>query len=149
MNEQAPYRARVSVVRAALGSWAAIAATTALSGGVAAQTGQPAWLGGAALAALWGAALWLRAATTHFTVSGTEVRYAAGILWRRKGNVTIAHVRRVEVHAGPIERLLGIGTLAVWTSGDLPEVVVAGIAAPQHAEAALNEARDAGTAHPR
>ena len=76
----------------------------------------------------------VRRLVMRFTVSPTHLELGTGVLWRQRINIAIGQVRRVSGGAGPIERMLGIGTIAVWTTGDYPEIVVHGVIGAREVE---------------
>ena len=76
----------------------------------------------------------VRRLVMRFTVSATHLELGTGVLWRQRINIAIGQVRRVSGGAGPIERMLGIGTIAVWTTGDYPEIVVHGVIGAREVE---------------
>ena len=73
---------------------------------------------------------WITVKTTSLTLAGTRIRYQAGWVARVRHEIRADRVRSTMVHQSVSQRLLGVGTLAIHTAGDEPEVVIGGIPDP-------------------
>ncbi len=68
----------------------------------------------------------------HFTfgVGSVEVRVSQGWLWRVQSVVLHSRIQHVDTRQGPIERMLGLATVVVFTAGSVGAMVaVPGLAA--------------------
>ena len=79
---------------------------------------------------------------TRLTVTDSEIVYARGILRKARTEVSIKHIRSVNMTQGFLNRLLGIGTIQVFTAGDQPEFTVPGIPLPGTVREAISKAKD-------
>ena len=81
-------------------------------------------------------AWWIRTLGERLTVTETEIIMERGILSKSRTEIAIGGVRSVDVHQSLFNRMFDTGKIAVFTAGDKPEIVVAGIESP-------NQVRDA------
>jgi uncharacterized membrane protein YdbT with pleckstrin-like domain len=79
---------------------------------------------------------------TRVTVTDSEIVYARGILRKNRTEVSLKHVRSVNVKQGFLDRLLRVGTIQVSTAGDQPEFTVADIPLPGTVREAISKAKD-------
>lgn len=77
----------------------------------------------------------------HFTyrVSGVDVRVTHGWLWRTESVVLHSRIQHVDTRQGPVERMMGLATVVVFTAG----TVGAMVAIPGLATARAEALRDA------
>jgi uncharacterized membrane protein YdbT with pleckstrin-like domain len=90
-------------------------------------------LAGAVLAALSVLTLlvwYIRTKFDRLTVREGEIIWAHGLLNKQYTEINTGSVRTVRVNQSILQRLLGAGDVKVFTSGDLPEVVVRGLPNP-------------------
>jgi membrane protein YdbS with pleckstrin-like domain len=77
----------------------------------------------------------------HFTfrVSEVDVRVAHGWLWRTESVVLHSRIQHVDTRQGPVERMMGLATVVVFTAGSVGAMVaIPGLAAAR-AEALRDE----------
>ena len=79
---------------------------------------------------------------TRLTVTDSEIVYARGILRKARTEVSIKHIRSVNMTQGFLNRLLRVGTIQVFTAGDQPEFTVPGIPLPGTVREAISKAKD-------
>ena len=79
---------------------------------------------------------------TRLTVTDSEIVYARGILRKARTEVSLKHIRSVNITQGFLNRLLRVGTLEVFTAGDQPEFTVPGIPLPGTVREAISKAKD-------
>ncbi len=93
------------------------------------------WLG---MAAWYG----YRRLSIHYTLTSQRLVTESGLLWRRFDRVELIDIDDVTYRQGPIERLLGIGTIHV-TSSDrtTPELDLPGIEHVRDVADAIDDAR--------
>jgi membrane protein YdbS with pleckstrin-like domain len=68
----------------------------------------------------------------HFTfrVSEVDVRVAHGWLWRTESVVLHSRIQHVDTRQGPVERMMGLATVVVFTAGSVGAMVaIPGLAA--------------------
>ena len=85
---------------------------------------------------------YIQTGQTRLTVSDSEIVYARGILRKARTEVSIKHIRSVNMTQGFLNRLLGVGTIQVFTAGDQPEFTVPGIPLPGTVREAISKAKD-------
>lgn len=54
---------------------------------------------------------------TGYLVREDDIQYRTGALWRRQTAVPVNRIQHVETTQGPIERLLGLARLVIYTAG--------------------------------
>jgi len=79
---------------------------------------------------------------TRLTVTDSEIVYARGILRKDRTEVSLKHVRSVNVMQGFLNRLLRVGTIQIFTAGDQPEFSVTDIPLPGTLREAISKAKD-------
>lgn len=60
-----------------------------------------------------------------------------GLLSKERIDLQIKHIRTVRVKQGLIQRMFGAGNVEIYTAGDVPEIVIAGIRHPHHVRSLL------------
>lgn len=73
---------------------------------------------------------WLKAVTEKIVITPNEVLVERGILNRDRTEIAIGGIRTINVYQSLINRMMGVGKLMIYTSGDNPEVTIVGIADP-------------------
>lgn len=79
---------------------------------------------------------------TRLTVTESEIVYARGIFRKDRTEVSLKHVRSVNVMQGFLNRLLRVGTVQVFTAGDQPEFSVTDVPLPGTLREAISKAKD-------
>jgi uncharacterized membrane protein YdbT with pleckstrin-like domain len=76
--------------------------------------------------------LWwyLQCKSTRLEVEGGSVMLERGLLSNEKIELDIDSVRTVRIYQSFFNRMFGVGTISVYTSGDLAEFEVAGMPDP-------------------
>lgn len=54
---------------------------------------------------------------TGYLVREDDIQYRTGALWRRQTAVPVNRIQHVEITQGPIERMLGLARLIIYTAG--------------------------------
>lgn len=54
---------------------------------------------------------------TGYLVREDDIQYRTGALWRRQTAVPVNRIQHVEITQGPIERMLGLARLVIYTAG--------------------------------
>ncbi len=88
--------------------------------------------------------LWwyMSARNTLFTVVDHEIRYETGILNKEHSEVSKSSIRSVRVKQTLLNRMMGVGTVEIYTAGDTPEIVAEGMPDPHK----IRELTDQGAA---
>lgn len=74
---------------------------------------------------------WLAMArSTRLRITGNELHFEEGLLHKHHVDLHTNQIRAVKVAQGPINRWLQIGRIAVYTTGDRPELVAYGMPYP-------------------
>jgi uncharacterized membrane protein YdbT with pleckstrin-like domain len=88
--------------------------------------------------------IWLISTMSRtLTVTNKRSTLRKGILAKNTTEVLHAHVRNVQIRQGALQRLFGVGTIAISSAGqsDL-EIVIAGIANPTKVKSLIDANRD-------
>jgi uncharacterized membrane protein YdbT with pleckstrin-like domain len=85
---------------------------------------------------------WLRCLATTLVITDRRVTLRKGLLSKSTNDVLIADIRNVQVRQSLLQRIFGVGAVAVSTSGqgDM-EIEVHGMPAPDRIKAILNDRR--------
>jgi uncharacterized membrane protein YdbT with pleckstrin-like domain len=71
-----------------------------------------------ALLFLWPVSRQIRRSLTKMTIQGDKIRHESGLLTRSTRNIQISKVQDVRVDQSLVQRLLGVGNLAIETAGE-------------------------------
>jgi uncharacterized membrane protein YdbT with pleckstrin-like domain len=63
-------------------------------------------------------------------VYSNEILFEKGLLSKERSEVSISSIRTVRVKQSLVNRMLGVGTVEIYTAGDLPEFVARGLRNP-------------------
>jgi len=87
-------------------------------------------------------AWWLHCQATSLVITESRVTLRKGLLSKYTNDVLIADIRNVQVRQSFLQRIFGVGAVAVSTSGqgDM-EIEVPGMPAPDRIKAILNDRR--------
>lgn len=69
--------------------------------------------------------------TKKLTITETEVKYETGLLSKSRTELRLDGIRSVRVNQSFFQRLFGTGDVEVYTAGDSPEIVIAGMPDPE------------------
>ncbi|MCY4190696.1 MAG: PH domain-containing protein [Rhodospirillaceae bacterium] len=72
----------------------------------------------------------IQAISTKILITDESVQYEKGLLAKTRVDLRIDKIRTVSVKQGLIQRMLGAGDIAIYTSGDVPEIVIGGMKDP-------------------
>lgn len=67
---------------------------------------------------------------TRIAVIGDDVVLEKGLLSKERTELNISSIRSVRVYQSFVNRICGVGTVSIYTAGDQPEMVAAGIPQP-------------------
>ena len=87
---------------------------------------------------------WLRCLATSLVITDRRVTLRQGLLSKDDNDVLIADIRNVKVRQNLLQRIFGVGTVAVSTSGQSDmEIEVHGVPAPERIKAIIDDRRTA------
>lgn len=81
----------------------------------------------------------------RYHVGEAEVVVVYGVLWRLRRSIPRARIQHVDVHSGPLDRLLGLAQLSLYTAGSMGPIATIPGLTPDDASALRDAlvARDA------
>ena len=89
-------------------------------------------------------AWWLRCLSTSLVITESRVTLRKGLLSKATNDVLIADIRNVKVSQSFLQRIFGVGAVAVSTSGQSDmEIEVHGVPAPDRIKSIINDRRTA------
>jgi len=89
-------------------------------------------------------AWWLRCLATSLVITESRVTLRKGLLSKATNDVLIADIRNVQVSQSFLQRIFGVGAVAVSTSGQSDmEIEVHGVPAPDRIKSIINDRRTA------
>jgi len=87
---------------------------------------------------------WLRCLATSLVITERRITLRQGLLSKDTNDVLIADIRNVKVRQNLLQRIFGVGTVAVSTSGQSDmEIEVHGVRAPERIKAIIDDRRTA------
>jgi len=87
---------------------------------------------------------WLRCLATSLVITERRITLRQGLLSKDTNDVLIADIRNVKVRQNLLQRIFGVGTIAVSTSGQSDmEIEVHGVRAPERIKAIIDDRRTA------
>lgn len=81
---------------------------------------------GAIILLVWG----IRARTTHLEIDEQSVRYETGVFSKDRRALNRVSIRTVRVTQTLLNRLLDVGSIEIYTAGDVPEIRASSMSAP-------------------
>jgi membrane protein YdbS with pleckstrin-like domain len=146
-SEQVLWRGRFSVL-AMIGEWlggAIITVAAIIIGVVAGFTSSAWWWTVGALAVVWGALvlrLLYKQMSIRYELTNQRFIHERGILWRVIDRVEAIDIDDVAVQQGPVERMLGVGSVLVRSSdASTPQLLVEGIDDVRQVATMIDDAR--------
>ena len=73
---------------------------------------------------------YLQTKAAKLTIEEHDILYETGLLSKERREVSIRGVRTVRVQQSFFNRLFGVGKVEIYTAGDDPEIVAAGLPDP-------------------
>ena len=98
-----------------------------------------------ALAALQLLAWWVSTLSDRLKITDDEMLWTHGLMNKQYTEISMGSVRTVRVTQSLLQRLMNAGDITVFTTGDLPELVVRGLPEPNRVRE-LVKARSGDTA---
>jgi uncharacterized membrane protein YdbT with pleckstrin-like domain len=82
---------------------------------------------------------WLTWRTTHYVLTNERVIMRHGVISRSGRDIPISRVNDVSFQHGPVERMLGCGTLTIESAGERGQVVLTDIPGVEKVQSVLYE----------
>lgn len=73
---------------------------------------------------------YLQTKASKLSVNENQILYEKGLLSKEHSEVSISSVRAVKVKQSFFNRIFGVGAVEIYTAGDKPEIVAAGLPDP-------------------
>lgn len=86
----------------------------------------PAYGIGVVIFVLW----YLQSKATKLVITDAEILLERGLLSKERIEVNMASVRSTTVNQSFVNRLMGVGSVKIYTAGDAPEIMVSGMPDP-------------------
>lgn len=81
---------------------------------------------------------------SKLTVTDNDILFEKGLLSKDRSEIIIASVRTVRVKQSFFNRVFGTGTVELYTAGDAPEIVAAGIPDPNRVRELIKSRQNNG-----
>ena len=85
---------------------------------------------------------YLKTRATALTVTDSELMYELGILSKERTSMSLKHVRSVSIVQGFVNRILGVGTIQIYTAGDEPEFTIVDMPDPHVIREAITNVQE-------
>ena len=85
---------------------------------------------------------YLRCKASKLVVTENEVLFEQGLLSKSRSELDIDSIRTVKVEQSFFNRLFGTGCIKLFTAGDEPEVLAAGMPDPDRVRLLIKEAKN-------
>lgn len=86
---------------------------------------------------------YLGSLANRLTIDDRHIRHRQGLLSKKVKEIATHKVRAVEVDQSFIQRLTDVGKVRIFTTGDVPEIILSGLPQPDRIKEAI-AARDGG-----
>jgi len=83
---------------------------------------------------------YLESVANKLTIDGGQLLYERGIFSKDRTEIQLTSIRTVKIYQSLANRIFGVGTISVFTSGDMPEVVLEGFPNPSLIRESLKQA---------
>lgn len=74
---------------------------------------------------------YLRCKSTKLEINGNEVILETGLMSKERTELSVSGIRTVKINQSFFNRLFKVGTVAIYTAGDNPEIQAAGMPRPE------------------
>lgn len=75
---------------------------------------------------------YIQSISSKLMIDQGELLYESGILSKDRTEIQISRIRTVKIHQSFTNRIFGVGTISIFTSGDSPEVVLKNFPQPNY-----------------
>jgi uncharacterized membrane protein YdbT with pleckstrin-like domain len=73
---------------------------------------------------------YLESVANKVTVDEGQLLYERGIFSKDRIEIQLSSIRTVKIYQSLVNRIFGVGTISVYASGDVPEIVLEGFPNP-------------------
>ena len=80
---------------------------------------------------------YLGSLANRFTIDDRHIRHRQGLLSKKVKEIATHKVRAVEVDQSFIQRLTDVGKVRIFTTGDVPEIILSGLPQPDRIKQAI------------
>ena len=84
---------------------------------------------------------YVKTRATALTITESELTYEQGILSKDRTAMSLKNVRSISIAQGLINRILGVGTIQIYTAGDEPEFTIVDMPNPNVIQAEIAKAQ--------
>jgi len=84
-------------------------------------------------------AWYLKVKSTKLIVTDKDILLERGLLSKERSEVSIKSIRTVKVRQSFFNRIFGVGSIELYTAGDLPEIEVKGMPDPNKVRDIIKE----------
>lgn len=74
---------------------------------------------------------WIQTKMDHLTIRDDEIIWSHGLLNKEITEINMGSVRTTRVSQNLMQRIMNAGDVTIYTSGDIPELIVKGMPDPQ------------------
>lgn len=68
--------------------------------------------------------------SSKLSISHSQILYEKGLLSKERSEISLSRVRATRLKQSFLNRMLGVGTIEIFTSGDKPEITAKGMPEP-------------------
>lgn len=86
---------------------------------------------------------YLKCLSTRLELDGNDLVLTKGLLSKDRIELDIDSIRTVRVYQSFLNRIFNVGSVSVFTAGDLPEIEVAGLPDPHDLRELINQKQGA------
>lgn len=86
----------------------------------------------------------LQTRSLRLLIVGDRLQLEEGLLSKKRTDLRLSQVRTVQITQGPLERILQVGSVQVFTTGDNPEFHAKGLPGPHRIREILNVSENDG-----
>jgi len=82
---------------------------------------------------------YLKTKSTKLIITNKDILFEKGLLSKSRSEVSIKSIRTVKVKQSFFDRIFGVGSIELYTAGDLPEIEVKGMPDPNKVRDIIKE----------
>jgi uncharacterized membrane protein YdbT with pleckstrin-like domain len=86
---------------------------------------------------------YLKCLSTKVELTGNDLVLTKGLLSKDRVELDVSGIRTVRVYQSFLNRIFKVGSVSVFTAGDLPEIEVAGLPDPHQLRELINQKQGA------
>lgn len=82
---------------------------------------------------------YLKVLSTKLTITDSEIQFERGLLSKERLELGMSSVRTVKVNQSFFDRMFGVGSIAIYSAGDSPEITASGMPDPDRIRALIKD----------